>query len=264
MKQIDRRILRIAGPSIVSNITVPLLGLIDVAIVGHLGDAAYIGAIAVGSMMFNLIYWIFGFLRMGTSGMTSQALGRRDLTATAQLLLRSSPFPQASPSVSSCCKVRYVGQCCSSCSPRPTWSRLHAPISASVCGGACRARSLRTHGLVCGHAEHTHPDVHIHHAEHSEHSGKPHSCLWLRHARGGRSHGYSHRPVCRTACRPAVARALLWQVAALCGFAERAEACRWHVSSPSTATYSCAPSASLPSTCISRRQEHGKVPSYLP
>ena len=89
MRQIDRRILRIAGPSIVSNITVPLLGLIDVAIVGHLGDAAYIGAIAVGSMMFNLIYWIFGFLRMGTSGMTSQALGRRDLTATAQLLLRS-------------------------------------------------------------------------------------------------------------------------------------------------------------------------------
>ena len=65
--QRDRQILRIAGPSIVSNITVPLLGLVDVAIVGHLGDAAYIGAIAVGSMAFNLIYWIFGFLRMGTS-----------------------------------------------------------------------------------------------------------------------------------------------------------------------------------------------------
>ena len=63
--RLDRRILRIAGPSIVSNITVPLLGLVDVAIVGHLGDAAYIGAIAVGSMTFNLIYWIFGFLRMG-------------------------------------------------------------------------------------------------------------------------------------------------------------------------------------------------------
>lgn len=87
--RLDRRILRIAGPSIVSNITVPLLGLVDVAIVGHLGDAAYIGAIAVGSMTFNLIYWIFGFLRMGTSGMTSQAFGRRDLTGVMQLLVRS-------------------------------------------------------------------------------------------------------------------------------------------------------------------------------
>lgn len=89
MKQRDIQILRIAGPSIVSNITVPLLGLVDVAIVGHIGNAAYIGAIAVGSMIFNLIYWIFGFLRMGTSGMTSQALGRRDLTAVSQLLARS-------------------------------------------------------------------------------------------------------------------------------------------------------------------------------
>lgn len=89
MKQRDIQILRIAAPSIVSNITVPLLGLVDVAIVGHLGDAAYIGAIAVGSMIFNLIYWIFGFLRMGTSGMTSQAFGRRDLTAVVQLLCRS-------------------------------------------------------------------------------------------------------------------------------------------------------------------------------
>ena len=71
----NKKILQIAIPSIVSNITVPLLGLIDVTIVGHLGSAAYIGAIAVGGMLFNIIYWIFGFLRMGTSGMTSQAYG---------------------------------------------------------------------------------------------------------------------------------------------------------------------------------------------
>ena len=89
MKQINRQILRIALPSIVSNITVPLLGLVDVAIVGHMGDAVYIGAIAVGSMIFNVIYWIFGFLRMGTSGMTSQWFGRRDLADVVRLLLRS-------------------------------------------------------------------------------------------------------------------------------------------------------------------------------
>lgn len=86
---INKRILQIAVPSIISNITVPLLGLIDVTIVGHLGAAAYIGAIAVGGMLFNIIYWIFGFLRMGTSGMTSQVYGKHDLDEVARLLLRS-------------------------------------------------------------------------------------------------------------------------------------------------------------------------------
>lgn len=85
----NKQILQIALPSIVSNITVPLLGLIDVGIVGHLGSPAYIGAIAVGGMLFNIIYWIFGFLRMGTGGMTSQAYGKRDLPETVRLLLRS-------------------------------------------------------------------------------------------------------------------------------------------------------------------------------
>ena len=85
----NQQILRIALPSIVSNITVPLLGLVDVAIVGHMGSAVYIGASAVGAMIFNLIYWLFGFLRMGTSGMTSQALGRRDLAEVMRLFLTS-------------------------------------------------------------------------------------------------------------------------------------------------------------------------------
>lgn len=85
----NKRILQLALPSIISNITVPLLGLIDVAIVGHLGSASYIGAIAVGGMLFNIIYWIFGFLRMGTSGMTSQALGARNLKEVSHVLLRA-------------------------------------------------------------------------------------------------------------------------------------------------------------------------------
>lgn len=84
-----RQILRIALPSIVSNITVPLLGLADVAIVGHLGSAAYIGAIAVGGMLFNMVYWLFAFLRMGTSGLTAQAYGRGDRAGTAGTLFRS-------------------------------------------------------------------------------------------------------------------------------------------------------------------------------
>ena len=89
MKPIDKEILSIALPSIVSNITVPLLGLVDVAITGHLGSAAYIGAIALGGMLFNVVYWIFGFLRMGTSGLTAQALGAGKREETAEWLLRS-------------------------------------------------------------------------------------------------------------------------------------------------------------------------------
>lgn len=85
----NKKILQLAIPSIISNITVPLLGLIDVAIVGHLGATAYIGAIAVGGMLFNMIYWIFGFLRMGTSGMTAQAYGKRDFDEMVRILFRS-------------------------------------------------------------------------------------------------------------------------------------------------------------------------------
>ncbi len=85
----DKDILRLAIPSIVSNVTVPLLGLVDLTIVGHMGNAACIGAIAVGSMIFNVIYWLFGFLRMGTSGMTSQAYGQDDQVSLQRLLVRS-------------------------------------------------------------------------------------------------------------------------------------------------------------------------------
>ena len=85
----NRRILHLAIPSIVSNITVPLLGLVDVMIVGHLGATAYIGAIAVGGLLFNILYWNFGFLRMGTSGLTSQAYGRKDKDAEIRVLVQA-------------------------------------------------------------------------------------------------------------------------------------------------------------------------------
>ena len=86
---LDRPVMRIALPAIVSNITVPLLGLVDLAIVGHLGATAYIGAISVGGMIFNVIYWFFAFLRMGSGGLTAQAYGRGDRREAAQLMMRS-------------------------------------------------------------------------------------------------------------------------------------------------------------------------------
>lgn len=82
----DIRILRLALPSIIQNITVPLLGLVDLAIVGHMGSARFIAAVSVGSMIFNVMYWLLGFLRMGTSGMTSQALGHRNFPLVVGVL----------------------------------------------------------------------------------------------------------------------------------------------------------------------------------
>ena len=73
---IHREILRLAVPSILANITIPLVGLVDTAIVGHISDASAIGGIAIGTMLFDLLYWNFGFLRVGTSGLTAQAYGR--------------------------------------------------------------------------------------------------------------------------------------------------------------------------------------------
>ena len=76
MKEVNKDILRLAIPSILANITIPLVGIVDTAIVGHLSDAAAIGGIAIGTMLFDLLYWNFGFLRVGTSGLTAQAFGR--------------------------------------------------------------------------------------------------------------------------------------------------------------------------------------------
>lgn len=76
MKEVDKEILRLAIPSILANITIPLVGIVDTAIVGHLSDATAIGGIAIGTMLFDLLYWNFGFLRVGTSGLTAQAYGQ--------------------------------------------------------------------------------------------------------------------------------------------------------------------------------------------
>ena len=84
----NRRILRLALPNIITNITVPLLGMVDTAIVGHLSES-HIGAIAIGTQIFNLIYWNFGFLRMGTSGFTAQAYGARRLDEAVRVFIRA-------------------------------------------------------------------------------------------------------------------------------------------------------------------------------
>ena len=106
--KLNREILRLAVPSILANITVPLVGMVDIAVVGHLGagggisGAAFIGGISVGTMLFDLLYWNFGFLRTGTGGLTAQAYGRlkaglpvRSLSVASPRTLPSSGTPNA-------------------------------------------------------------------------------------------------------------------------------------------------------------------------
>lgn len=87
--QADRAILRLALPAIASNITVPLLGLCDTAITGHLGSEIYLAAVAAGGTIFNVILWLCGFLRMGTTGLTAEALGSQKKGATNIIFWRS-------------------------------------------------------------------------------------------------------------------------------------------------------------------------------
>jgi MATE family multidrug resistance protein len=83
------RLLKIAAPIVLSNATVPLLGAVDTGVVGQLGQAAPIGAVGVGSVILISLYWIFGFLRMGTSGLAAQAHGAGDMAERGAILMRA-------------------------------------------------------------------------------------------------------------------------------------------------------------------------------
>ena len=91
MKSINKDILKLAIPSILANITVPLVGMVDIAVAGHLdvNAATMIGGIAIGSMLFDLLYWNFGFLRVGTGGLAAQAYGRGERKECARILARA-------------------------------------------------------------------------------------------------------------------------------------------------------------------------------
>ncbi len=84
-----RRILHIAVPVVLANITIPILGLVDTGVIGQLGEAAPIGAVGIGAIILTALYWIFGFLRMGTTGFAAQAIGEGDTYESAAILIRA-------------------------------------------------------------------------------------------------------------------------------------------------------------------------------
>lgn len=88
-KSLNQQVLQLAIPNILSNLAIPLLSSVDTALVGHLQGLEYLGAVAVGGMIFNFIYWGFGFLRMGTTGLTAQAFGNKDQHEASLILVRA-------------------------------------------------------------------------------------------------------------------------------------------------------------------------------
>jgi len=83
-----KRVLGVAIPIVLANATIPILGAVDTAVVGQLGLAVPIGAVGIGAIIITAIYWLFGFLRMGTTGLTAQAIGSGDKSETSALLVR--------------------------------------------------------------------------------------------------------------------------------------------------------------------------------
>jgi len=84
-----KRVLSIAVPIVLANATIPILGAVDTGVVGQLGDAVPIGAVGIGAVIISAVYWIFGFLRMGTTGLAAQSIGAKDTAETSALLMRA-------------------------------------------------------------------------------------------------------------------------------------------------------------------------------
>ncbi len=85
----NKMVWHLAGPMILANISIPLLGMVDTAVIGHLGSAHYLGGVAIASLIFNFLFWGFGFLRMATTGMTAQAHGDNDPKLSLSILRHS-------------------------------------------------------------------------------------------------------------------------------------------------------------------------------
>ncbi len=76
-RSVHQQVLLLAVPMVLSNITIPLLGLVDAAVIGHLEHAWYLGGVALGSTMISVTFWLLGFLRMSTTGLAAQSYGQK-------------------------------------------------------------------------------------------------------------------------------------------------------------------------------------------
>jgi hypothetical protein len=98
-----------AVPVVISNVSTPLIGVVDTAVVGQIPDPAYIGAAAIGGLIFSFVFWGFGFLRIGTTGLTAQALGSRDYGRLSMCTISRARHPLCATTRSSCGRYRFRG-----------------------------------------------------------------------------------------------------------------------------------------------------------
>src|ERR1700754_809952 len=84
-----RQVFAIAGPAMIANLTTPLIGIVSTGAIGRLGEPALLGGVALASVLFDCMFWLFGFLRMGTVAFTAQAVGAKDLTEVQAVLIRA-------------------------------------------------------------------------------------------------------------------------------------------------------------------------------
>jgi multidrug resistance protein, MATE family len=138
-----RRVLAIALPIVISNATIPILGAVDTAVVGQLGQAAPIGAVGLGAIILTTIYWVFGFLRMGMTGLTAQARGGGDVGETGALLMRSLLIAGVAGVACILLQGRSSGARSRSRRPPRRWRGWRGTISRSGSGGR-RRRSRST------------------------------------------------------------------------------------------------------------------------
>ena len=202
-KSYHKEILHIALPSILSNITVPLLGLIDLTIAGHLGAASYIGAIAIGGTIFNMIYWIFAFLRMGTSGMTSQAYGADNKQEMQLLLYRSLATSTGIAILILLLQGPLLHLALSVMSPTEAVADF-ASVYFRICvWGAPAVLGLYSMtGWFIGLQNAKYPLYVAIVQKPRQHSGQPVLRLRMAHGRGRSGFGDSHRPILRTGAFP--------------------------------------------------------------
>ena len=127
-KSDHKQVWHLAAPSIIANLSVPLLGAVDTAVIGHLDQSYYLGAVAIGAVIFHFIYWGFGFLRMGTTGLTAQAFGAREFGEARAIFYRALALGTAI----GLRKFRFFGSQPRSLKPQTRSRHWPAPISASA------------------------------------------------------------------------------------------------------------------------------------
>ena len=202
-RALHRQVWRLALPIVLSNMTVPMLGLVGTAVIGHLDAPVYLAAVAVGALIFTFLYWTFIFLRMGTGGLTAQAFGADDADEIRAALAR--PMLVAGslavlmlalqiPICASCVRHRRGGRGGRSAGARVL---LHPHL-----GRARDARQLRAAGLVPRHAEFPRPAGPDGLRQRGQHRARPDLRRRPRDGRRRRRRGQRDCGICRAGTRP--------------------------------------------------------------